>query len=199
MNFSEFMSIANRTQESLYVGFSNDVLFYSIALAAIMGKLKESSKSNVLSAWVMYFMGTLFHELAHFTVSLITYGKPFWFSVIPSTGIDKATGRKIITLGHVKSANIRWWNTFFVSMAPLLLLPLSYWVYNNFFTYIEVGLWSSVFYIFTIVSLLFSAIPSSVDFENVFNSNAPTNLFFPIVIGMLYFIFWDNLPTGGLF
>lgn len=198
MNFSEAIETVENFQDIAYANFSNDVLFYSIALAAIIGKLKESSKSNVLSAWVMYFMGTLFHELAHFAVSLITYGKPFWFSVIPSSRYDKETGRRTITLGCVKSANITWWNTFFVSMAPLLLLPLSYWVYNNFFTYIQGGLWSSVLYIFIIVSLLFSAIPSAVDFKNVFNSNAPANLFFPIVFVVAYYYFGDRIQ-GDLF
>ncbi len=167
MNASDISILYESAETYLFNNFKEDVLFYSIALAAMIGKMKESSKKNLFSAWIMYFMGTLFHELSHFIVSFLTFGKPFWFSVIPSSSTDKKTGSKMITLGHVKSKNIKWWNVFFISMSPLLLLPLSFWVYNYFFNYFEESLWTVVLYIFSIVSLLFSSVPSGVDFKNV--------------------------------
>jgi hypothetical protein len=201
MSINDFSLAYESLETYLFNSFREDVLFYSIALAALIGKMKESSKNNLFTAWIMYFMGTLFHELSHFVVSFLTFGKPFWFSVIPSTKIDKTTGAKTTTLGYVKSGNIRWWNVFFVSMSPLLLLPFSFWVYNYFFNYFEESLWTVVLYIFSIVSLLFSSVPSGVDFKNVFNANAPINLLVPIIFFALYILFnqYYIIDFGGLF
>ena len=178
-----------------------DLLFYSIAIAAAVGKIKESAKSSFLSAWVIYFMGTFFHELAHLVVSFLTLGKPTWFSVIPSSKTNKETGEKMITLGYVESSNAKWWNVFFISMAPLLLLPLSFFVYDNFFEYFELSFWTVILYVFSIVSLLFSAVPSGVDFKNVFNANTPINLLVPIIFFALYILFnhYYTIDFGGLF
>jgi hypothetical protein len=201
LDFNSFLDFYETAEGFLFENFQESILFYSIALAAIIGKLKESSKRNYFSAWSMYLMGTLFHELSHFILSLVTYGKPFWFSIIPSSGFDKGTGERTITLGHIKSKNVQWWNVFFISMSPLLLMPLSFWVYENFFNYFEVGLWSLFLYIFTIVSLLFSSIPSDVDFKNVFNKHTPINLLIPSLFFAIWFFIEEKyiLEIGGLF
>ena len=160
----------------------DNVLYFSIAFAAVVGKLKESAKRNIYAAWAVYLVGTFFHEVSHFLVSLITYGKPSWISLVPTKKVDQKSGAVSYTLGYVKSSNMRWWNAFFISMAPLLLIPLSFWVYKHFFDYFALGLWSLVGYIFVIVSLLFSSIPSGADFKNVFNRDFVANLLIPIFI-----------------
>ena len=137
--------------------------FVAIVVAAIIGKMKEGSKSSIWKAWIVFFVGTFFHELAHFIVSLITFGKPSSFNVFPSK--DKETN--MITLGYVTSRNMRWYNAFFISMAPLLLIPLSYYVYTTFFTYFEFNIYTMFIQIFLIVTLLFSSIPSGTDFKNI--------------------------------
>ncbi|WP_294961503.1 hypothetical protein [Sulfurimonas sp.] len=198
---SQFLFFYESTEAYIFDNFKENILFYSIALAALIGKMKESSKKNMLSAWIMYFMGTFFHELSHFIISFFTIGKPFRFSVIPSSTVDKLTGQKMITLGHVKSRNVKWWNVFLISMSPLLLFPLSFWVYSNFFNYLELNLWTVIIYVFSIVSLLFSAIPSGVDFKNVFTISTPINLIVPSILFMLYLFLDHNniLYIGGLF
>lgn len=187
----EIMNIMNNSIEDFIY---NNILYFAIAMAAIIGKIKESSKSNVFAAWIVYFAGTLFHELTHLIVSFFTLGKPVWFSVFPSTSQDSVTGKKSIILGYVKSSNMRWWNVFFISMAPLLLLPLSYIVYEKFFDYIDLNILTLVLYVYLIVSLLFSSIPSGIDFSNVFNRDVPVNLLLPIlVVVLIYFTSKYNL------
>lgn len=189
------------TQFEVYDFVNNNMLFFAIVIASIIGKIKESSKQNQFTVWIVYLMGTFFHELAHFIVSFITFGKPYWFSIVPHSKIDKETGTKMITLGHVKSSNIRWWNVFFISMAPLLLLPLSYFVYLHFFDYIKMNLWTLILYIFTIVSLLFSSVPSGIDFRNVFNRGLLVNFITPVIVGIALYLYHIKLSAyqGGLF
>ena len=152
----------------LFFQIETHLLYYSIAIAAIFGKLKESSKRSMLSAWTIYFIGTFFHELTHLLMSIITFGKPNWFSIFPSQRKDEK-GNIYYTLGYVFSKNMRWYNVFMISMAPFLLIPLSFMVYENFFIFIDKNLYTYIIYIFIIVSLLFSSVPSGADFKNVFN------------------------------
>jgi len=167
----------------------DNLLYFTIIISAIIGKLKESSKSNIFTAWIMYLIGTLFHELAHLLVSIITYGKPTWFSIFPSKQKNEMNETVGYTLGYVSSNNLRWYNVFLVAMAPLLLLPLSYWIYLHFFDYCDKSIITIVSYIFIIISLLFSSIPSGTDFKLVFNVKSIQNLIVPVIIMFLLFYF----------
>jgi hypothetical protein len=201
MDLNTVISYSNCYQDEVFDFISGNILFFSIAFAAVVGKIKESSKQNQFTMWIVYFMGTFFHELAHFLISFVTYGKPYWFSVIPHSEINEETGQKMITLGHVKSLNVKWWNVFFISMAPFLLFPFAYFIYIYFYNYAEMNIWFLMLYIFFIISLLFSAIPSSVDFSNVFNKNFLSNLIIPILLITICCFFKNQLVSflGGLF
>ena len=169
-----------------------NVLYYSIVLAAIIGKLKEKSKQGLFTAWIMYFTGTVFHELSHFILSILTFGKPTWFSVFPSKSVDSRTNRVSYTLGYVESSNMRWYNVFFISMAPLLLLPLSFLVYSNFFIYFEQNLLNIFLYIFLIISLLFSSIPSNIDFENLYRYGSGMMVIVLIILAISSIYIYQN-------
>lgn len=176
-------------ENSIFNLIQDNLLYFTIIISAIIGKLKESSKSNIFTAWIMYLIGTLFHELAHLVVSIITYGKPTWFSIFPSKQRNEMNETVGYTLGYVSSKNLQWYNVFLVAMAPLLLLPLSYWIYLHFFDYFDKSIISMLSYIFIIISLLFSSIPSSTDFKLVFNKRIIQNLIVPVVIILLLFYF----------
>lgn len=164
------LNYLNVLEMYLLIQIEEDLLYYSIAIAAIFGKIKEGSKRNILSVWIMYFIGTFFHELMHLVVSFITNGKPKWFSILPTSNFNENGKLESYTLGYVRSENIRWYNTFYISMAPLLLIYLSFYIHQNFFNYFEVTIYSYLSYIFLIISLLFSSIPSGADFRILFSS-----------------------------
>lgn len=178
------MSNINNVENIVFNLIQNDLLYFTIILSAIIGKLKESSKNNIFTAWIMYLVGTLFHELAHFILSILTFGSPTWFSIFPSKQKNENGQTVGYMLGYIESQNIRWYNVFFIAMAPLLLMPLSYWVYIHFFEYFDKNIFTMISYIFIIVSLMFSSIPSGVDFKLVFNKNIIQNLLVPIIILM---------------
>jgi hypothetical protein len=71
--------------------------------------------------FVFSAVGTLCHELAHFSVGLLLGAEPIGFSIVP-----RRTGRTW-ELGSVTFANLRWYNAAPAALAPLgvLLVPLA--------------------------------------------------------------------------
>ena len=183
LNISRLDSIVS---EFMY----SHMVFFAIIFAAFVGQTKEKSKRSMLYAWLVYFVGTFLHELSHFALSLIFNGKPIWFSVFPKM-LKDSSGNKSYLLGHVKSSNIKWYNVFFVSMSPFLLFFIAFYVYEHFFYYFTVSTISILAYIYLIVIISFSAIPSSVDFKNLHSSgNVVLNLIPPLFsVFSLFLIF----------
>lgn len=177
----------------LEVRIEDNLAYFTVVYAALIGKLKEYSRVNIFLAWSVKFIGTFFHEMAHFLVSLVLVGKPVWFSIIPSSSIEN--GKKYYTLGYVTSNNVRWWNVFFISMAPFLLMPLSFWIYGHFFEYFERNLATYFLYIYVVVSLVFSSIPSGVDFKNLSNNKFVFNIY-PLYLLAIYLFLEGDFIKG---
>jgi hypothetical protein len=94
-----------------------DILLYllpSLALAFLIWM--------VTSLHPLFFVfsaaGTLCHELAHFSVGLLTGAEPTGLSILP-----RRTGRTW-ELGSVTFANLSWYNAAPAALAPLLVLLL---------------------------------------------------------------------------
>jgi len=143
----------------------------------------QQSKQSIYSIWIVFLVGTFFHELAHFIVSLLTFGFPYKFSIIPHK--DEESGGYVV--GHVKSFNHAWYNVFLISMAPLLLLPFSFFIYKSFFDWFDTTIINFFIWIFIIVSLVFSSLPSSIDFKNAFSGNIISNIFGALVFSAIYY------------
>jgi len=167
----------------------SNALFFAVILSAVIGRIMQDAKSSIFKMWSVFFVGTFMHELAHFLVSFLTLGFPYKFSVIPKKNKDN---NNLFTMGHVKSFNTKWYNVAIISMAPLLLLATSYFVNKYFFTYCEATALNFFIWVFLMVSLIFSSIPSSVDFKNVIRGNFMLNLIgmfiFPVFYFVLYYI-----------
>jgi hypothetical protein len=71
--------------------------------------------------FVFSVVGTLCHELAHFSVGLLLGAEPVGFTIIP-----RRNGRTW-ELGSVSFANLRWYNAAPAALAPflVLLVPLA--------------------------------------------------------------------------
>jgi hypothetical protein len=92
-----------------------DILLYllpSLALAMLIWLATSAHPVFFLFSAV----GTLCHELAHFSVGLLLGADPVGFSIIP-----RRTGRTW-ELGSVSFANLRWYNAAPAALAPLLVL-----------------------------------------------------------------------------
>lgn len=71
--------------------------------------------------FVLTFIGTLCHELAHFGVGLLTNADPVGMRIVPRRIKRPGTGHNW-ELGSVTFANLRWYNAAPAALAPLLLL-----------------------------------------------------------------------------
>jgi len=91
---------------------SLDILIYLIPSAALAFLLWIASAAHPVF-FVFTAAGTLCHELAHFSVGLLTNAEPVGMSVLPRR-IKRAKGSKAgghnWELGSVTFANLRWYN-----------------------------------------------------------------------------------------
>lgn len=102
------------------MAFPTPIAFWLGALVAALWLLRAMRRIY----WgfsLLLLPGTFAHELSHLLTGWLLNGKPVSFSLIPRR---RAGG---IELGSVGFRNLRWYNAFFVGVAPLLLLPLA-WV-----------------------------------------------------------------------
>jgi len=136
----------------------------TILMTLFVSRVKTSMHTNIVTVWIANFAGTFFHELAHLIVSAVFNGKPIKISLFP-----KKEGNGY-TLGYVESSNITWYNAFPIAMAPFLLLIIVYFIYNDFFNFMELNTLNYLIYLFLLVSFLDSAIPSGQDFKVAFSN-----------------------------
>ena len=107
--------------------------------------------------------GTFMHELMHLLASFVTFGKPTSFSIIPK----KHNGG--ITLGSVSSANVKWYNAIIISLAPLALYFIAYYLMK-----ILPSIGNEVYYyatLYFIANLLFAGTPSPTDWRLAFKKS----------------------------
>jgi hypothetical protein len=145
-------------------------IFFTIFMTIIIVRFKYLSQTNSYLAASVYFIGTFFHELAHYLIALFTtFRWPEKISLFPK--IEKHNGTKTIVLGYVdiNKKNLNIFNAFLIGMAPLLLLYLAYLVSKYFFTFyvqlFEINLGTYLLYLFLITTLIVNSVPSSADFK----------------------------------
>ncbi|WP_229491889.1 hypothetical protein [Massilia sp. HP4] len=97
-----------------------DIFLYLIPSAALAVLLWIASSAHP-AFFVFTTAGTLCHELAHFSVGLLTNAEPVGMSVFPRR-IKQPKGGHNWELGSVTFANLRWYNAAPAALAPLLVL-----------------------------------------------------------------------------
>ena len=129
---------------------------YLAGTAAVLWLLNQARRSFWLFS-LLALPGTICHELCHWMVGRLLNGRPVRFTVIP-----KREGRGLV-LGSVALANLRWYNAFFIGLAPLLLLPAAYGLFLWRLGRSPVLGWPEAGMGFLLANLLFGAIPSGQD------------------------------------
>ncbi|OON63292.1 hypothetical protein B0920_07815 [Massilia sp. KIM] len=97
-----------------------DLLLYLLPSAALAFLLWIGSGAHPFF-FLFTAAGTLCHELAHFSVGLLTNAEPVGMSVIPRRIAKPGKGHNW-ELGSVTFANLRWYNAAPAALAPLLVL-----------------------------------------------------------------------------
>jgi len=131
-------------------------LAYLVGLAAALWLLNQAKRSFWLFS-LLVLPGTFCHELCHWTFGHLLNGRPVRFTVLP-----RREGRGLV-LGAVTLSNLRWYNAFFIGLAPLMLLPAAYglllWRLGGKPT---LG-WSEAAMVFLLANLVFGSVPSWQD------------------------------------
>lgn len=132
------------------------MLAYLAGTAGALWLLNQARRSFWLFS-LLVLPGTFCHELCHWTAGHLLNGRPVRFTVLP-----RREGRGWV-LGAVVFSNLRWYNAFFVGLAPLALLPATYglllWRLGG---HPALG-WPEVALVFLLANLVFGAIPSGQD------------------------------------
>jgi hypothetical protein len=132
------------------------VLIYLAGLAAMLWVLNQARRSFWLCA-LLTLPGTLCHETCHWLMGKLLNAQPVHFTVLP-----RREGHGFV-LGAVAFRHLRWYNAFFVGMAPLLLLRLAYglllWRLGSHPTLD----WPEAAILFLLANLVFAALPSRQD------------------------------------
>lgn len=135
------------------------------------------------------FIGTLFHELAHFTMALCLFKIPKSISVIPKKEGDYHNyGRVNI---NIDSLNII--NKFPISIAPLFIFPLI--LFNNdfyrfYYTFFGDTIISNAVMIYIIIVLSTNAFPSITDIKMAIG---PSMVLWILIIAGLYYQSYINM------
>jgi hypothetical protein len=149
-------------------------LGYLAGTAALLWVMNQARRSFWLCA-LLALPGTLCHEACHWLTGSLLNGQPTGFTVIP-----RREGRGFV-LGSVALQNLRWYNAFFIGLAPLLLLPLAYGLFlwrlggNP-----ELG-WPEAAMMYLLANLLFGSVPSWQDLRLA----ARSPIGWLLVVGML--------------
>lgn len=169
----------------------NNQILFTVFITILILKMKEISKVNIYLSGIVYFLGTFFHEMAHYIMALITtFRLPGRVSLFPK--YEVVNGRKIIALGYVevRNSSLNILNAFPIGMAPLLLLYLAYIVSKYFFIYygiwFEVGIIAYILQSFLMATLIINSVPSRAD---LILARTKGSLYFYIVI-LLISIFY---------
>jgi len=106
---------------------------------------------------VLVLPGTLAHETCHLLLGLLLNGQPARFNLWP-----RRDGNGWI-MGSVSFGNLRWYNAFFIGMAPLLLLPLAWGLMTWRLGLGVAWRWQEGLAVYLIANLVYAALPSWVD------------------------------------
>ena len=162
------------------------MMAYLAAMAAGLWILHQARRSF----WLVSFLalpGTLAHELCHWALGKALNGRPVRFTVLP-----RREGRGYV-LGAVSFANLRWYNAFFIGMAPLLMLPAAYALVRwRLAAHPTLG-WPEALLAFLIANLIFGSLPSWQDLRIAARSPVGWGL---LVVGGVWAWFWMKSPSA---
>ena len=103
--------------------------------------------------------GTILHEAMHFIVGLLLNAKPCNFTLFPRRNENG------YVMGSVGFTNITFYNAIPSSMAPLMLLPIGFYLNRYFLPNMTPTFTNYVLYVLLQTIIIENALPSSADFK----------------------------------
>ena len=136
-----------------------DNRFYLILLVIVLVHLKNATYKSMFLCALINMPGTILHETMHFLVGLILNAKPCNFTIFPRRGENG------YVMGSVGFTNIAFYNAVPASMAPLLLLPIGFYLNRYFLPTLLPTFTNYVLYVLLQTIIIENAMPSAADFK----------------------------------
>lgn len=136
-----------------------DNRFYLILLVVFLTRLKYATYSSMWVSALVNVPGTLLHETMHFLVGGFLNARPCNFTVLPRQNIDGD-----YVMGSVGFRNITFYNAVPAALAPLLLLPIGFYINRYFLPLMQPTFFNYVLYVLLQTIIVENAIPSRTDF-----------------------------------
>jgi len=134
--------------------------FYLILLVVFLTRLKYATYSSMWMSALVNIPGTLLHELMHFCVGGLLNAQPCNFALLP-----KRTMEGDYVMGSVGFRNITFYNAVPAALAPLLLLPIGFYLNRYYLPMMTPTLGNYILYVLLQTIIVENAIPSRVDFD----------------------------------
>ena len=137
-----------------------DNRFYLIFLVIILMRAKYKTYSSMWLSAIVNVPGTVLHEFLHFFVGMLFNAHPCNFTIFPKRGAD---GNYV--MGSVGFRNITFYNAIPASMAPLLLLPIGFYLNRYILPLMPATFVNYVLYVLLQTIIIENAMPSGADFK----------------------------------
>ncbi len=137
-----------------------DNRFYLILLVIVLLRIKYTTYRSMWLSAVVNIPGTVLHEFMHFFVGMILNARPCNFTIFPRRGED---GNYV--MGSVGFRNVTFYNAVPASMAPLLLLPIGFYLNRYFLPAMRPTFVNYVLYVLLQTIIIENAMPSGADFR----------------------------------
>ena len=138
-----------------------DNRFFLIVLVIFLMRLSRATYRSLWLCALINIPGTILHELMHFLIGGFMNARPCNFTIIPRR--DLATGAYV--MGSVGFRNVTFYNAVPASMAPLLLLPIGFYLNRYFLPTMEPTFVNYVLYVLLQTIIIENAMPSGADFR----------------------------------
>lgn len=137
-----------------------DNRFYLILLVVLLMRMKYATYRSLWLSALVNIPGTILHELMHFLVGLVLNARPCNFTVFPRRDM---MGNYV--MGSVGFRNVTFYNAVPAALAPLLLLPLGFYINRYVLPMMPATLLNYILYVLAQTIIIENAIPSRTDFK----------------------------------
>ena len=157
--YIKLLMLADKINSVSFLQSFLDNRFYLILLVIVLVHLKSATYKSMLMCALINMPGTILHETMHFLVGLILNAKPRNFTIFPRR-VENG-----YVMGSVGFTNITFYNAVPSSMAPLLLLPIGFYLNRYFLPSMNPTFTNYILYVLMQTIIIENAMPSSSDFK----------------------------------
>lgn len=168
---------------SAFLGaFLNNRFFLILSVVLLMRAKYAGYRSMWMSA-LINIPGTLLHELMHFFVGAALNAQPVKLVILP-----KRNEVGDYVMGSVSFRNVTAYNAIPASLAPLLLLPIGFYLNRYLLPNLTPTFFNYIFYVLLQTIIIENSIPSRADFRIAGMYWSGIILYAAILAGLLFFI-----------